>query len=300
MRYLHRLLIHSVIVLGIISSEQKLAIAQLICSPQSQAVAPNSFRTPPSPAPPLKTTPTKSAQQIAEERGDYAAAEKLWRNEIEQSGPTGRKYYKLGETLRVQKRFGAAIAAYHKAIQLAPEAEVTNQLADLCFAWGRAAAQNAKPIERGDMLVARSGVTTCVERLLKRHPQSSKLHEQMGMLLAYQRQDDAAIRVLQRAIRLMPCDVDFFMRGRSANYLMELLIRQARWTELGQAKQFLRKRYPTHKLRILRIEAGNLYVNQHWDRAIAAYQQILKLDPTDQLAKVILQEIATQKSQKQN
>ncbi|MBE9030182.1 tetratricopeptide repeat protein [filamentous cyanobacterium LEGE 11480] len=297
MKHLRHISIQVIILLGISLGIQKLAIAQLACTPEPQAMSKPSFRTPPSPAPHPKIA-SKTAIQTATEQGNYETVAKLWRQAIDKSGATGSKYYELGEALRFQGKFGQAITAYKTAIQITPENKNRLSYESVCDAWGRATAQNSEKLSAEDFMTYRPGVTTCVNIVLARHSDHYAIHERMGRFLYYKGQTNDTIQILQKAIRLMPCNIDLISQGKAINALLDLLIRDKQWLELQQTEAFLLKRYPDHKLAILRIKAWHLYTRRHIEKATRAYTTVLELDPTNKWAKAMLQEIATQKSQK--
>ena len=124
----------------------------------------------------------------AQEFGNYAEAEALWRQVLERSPKNADAYSKLGDALSAQKQLAAATDAYRQAIQLNPN------LADAYTGLGFAL------LGQGQFEAAQSAFDQASDI----HHRQAEAHDNLGRMLQSQGRLEEARREYQLAIQLDP------------------------------------------------------------------------------------------------
>jgi tetratricopeptide (TPR) repeat protein len=255
-----------------------LVIAQEVCGPSTASIADTE-----GPSPGISRP--KNPAEVAEESGNYAMAENLWREFAKTPDPTGYSSYKVAEMLRLQGKFDEAIAIYRQS--LTPNSDA----AKICFGWGRAAEQNAESRSMSaNPMIAVPGQITCTEAAIKLQPNDYELHRYLGELFYFRHDVKPAIDAWKNAVRLMPCDADLTTLRLTTGYLTEALADEGRWKELDIAYTQLFQRYPKAKLHLMRQQGTVLLRHEKFAEAESIFTQILQSEPNDSVTKFSLEQ----------
>lgn len=224
------------------------------------------------------------------QQGDFAAAERTYRDVIAQQPGNATAWCYLGIALHDLRRYDEAVAAYRRALELQPKFPVAlsnlgNTLSKLNRLDEAAASCRAALQLKPDYVTACNNLgavlskqgklaeaAAALEEAVRHNPQYAAAHNNLGALLVKQGRLTEAEQSIERALALSPD------HGPSHNNLGALLVRQGKLAEAQSQLEQAVRHNPQHES--AHTNLANTQLRQgNYEAASTALDASLKINP---------------------